>query len=183
MLRGGVLVLGALLALCWGEEGLHFPTYDGKDRVVELGEKNYRQLMKRHEVYCVQLRQSAEPGDRSAQRQNHMSEMVLELAAQVLEKKRIGFGILDPKKNPKIAKKLGCTEEGSLYAFKEDNVIEFDGELAADILVDFLLDLIEDPVEIINSHQELKALDRMEEETRVIGYFKSKDSECEYGGV
>ncbi|PIO30773.1 hypothetical protein AB205_0182490, partial [Aquarana catesbeiana] len=99
------------------------------------------------------------------------------LSAQVLEKKNIGFGILDPKSNAKIAKKLGTTEVGSLYAFKEDNVIEFDGELAADVLVDFLLDLIEDPVENINSRAELKALDRMEEETRVIGYFKNEDSE------
>lgn len=36
---------------------------------------------------------------------------------------------------------IGTTEVGSLYAFKEDHVIEFDGELAADILVDFLLDV------------------------------------------
>ncbi|KAM4689975.1 calsequestrin-2-like [Rhinophrynus dorsalis] len=106
-----------------------------------------------------------------------MTEMVLELTAQVLERKLIGFGLLDPKKNSKIAKKLGCTEEGSLYVYKEDNVIEFDGEMAADVLVDFLLDLIEDPVEIINSNTELKALDRMEEETRVIGFFKGENSE------
>ncbi|CAH2310533.1 calsequestrin-2 [Pelobates cultripes] len=72
---------------------------------------------------------------------------------------------------------LCCSEEGSLYIFKEDNVIEFDGQLAADVLVDFLLDLIENPVELINSNVELKALDRMEEETRVIGFFKSEDSE------
>lgn len=32
---------------------------------------------------------------------------VLQLSAQVLEKKDIGFGILDPKSNAKIAKKLG----------------------------------------------------------------------------
>ncbi|CAH2218607.1 calsequestrin-2 [Pelobates cultripes] len=103
--------------------------------------------------------------------------LYFQLAAQVLEKKRIGFGVLDSKKNFKIAKKLGCSEEGSLYIFKEDNVIEFDGQLAADVLVDFLLDLIENPVELINSNVELKALDRMEEETRVIGFFKSEDSE------
>ncbi|CAJ0946519.1 unnamed protein product, partial [Ranitomeya imitator] len=99
------------------------------------------------------------------------------LSAQVLEKKNVGFGLLDSRKNAKVAKKLGCTEEESLYVYKEDNVIEFDGELSADVLVDFLLDLIEDPVEIINDKAELKALDRMEEEIRVIGFFKNENSE------
>lgn len=30
---------------------------------------------------------------------------------------------------------------GSLYVFKDDRVIEFDGELSADTLVEFLLDV------------------------------------------
>ncbi|CAI9580242.1 unnamed protein product [Staurois parvus] len=172
-----LLVLGALLTLIGAEDGLHFPSYDGKDRVLELAERNYRPVMKKYDVFCLLIWESPAPGDRTAQRQTHLTEIVLELAAQVLEKKDIGFGILDPKNNAKIAKKLGTTEVGSLYVFKEDNVIEFDGELAADVLVDFLLDLIEDPVENINSRAELKALDRMEEETRVVGYFKNEDSQ------
>ncbi|KAE8620956.1 hypothetical protein XENTR_v10004627 [Xenopus tropicalis] len=172
-----LLILGALGPLGNTEEGLHFPTYDGKDRVLELGEKNYRQLMKKHEVFCVLLQTAPPPGDKGAQRRLHLTEMVLELTAQVLERKQIGFGLLDPKKNSKIAKKLGCSEEGSLYIFKEDNVIEFDGEMAADVIVDFLLDLMEDPVEVINSKAELKVLDHMEEEMKLIGYFKGEDSE------
>ncbi|XP_063301881.1 calsequestrin-2 [Pelobates fuscus] len=173
----GLFVFGVFVALCAAEEGLRFPSYDGRDRVLELSDGNYRQAMRRYDVFGVLLLPSPAPGDRTAQRQSHMAEMVLELAAQVLEKKQIGFGVLDSKKNVKIAKKLGCSEEGSLYIFKEDNVIEFDGQLAADVLVDFLLDLIENPVELIDSNVELKALDRMEEETRVIGFFKSEDSE------
>ncbi|KAM5127066.1 calsequestrin-2-like, partial [Mantella aurantiaca] len=172
-----LIVLGTLLALCGADEGLHFPSYDGKDRVQEIGERNYRQAMKKHDVFCLLVWESPAPGDRTAQRQTHLTEMVLELSAQVLEKKDVGFGILDPKNNAKIAKKLGTSEVGSLYVFKEDNVIEFDGEMAADVLVDFLLDLIEDPVEILNSLVELRSLDRMEEETRVIGYFKSHESQ------
>lgn len=30
---------------------------------------------------------------------------------------------------------------GSLYVFKDDRIIEFDGELSADTLVEFLLDV------------------------------------------
>lgn len=36
---------------------------------------------------------------------------------------------------------LGLDEEGSIYVFKNERVIEFDGELSADILVEFLLDV------------------------------------------
>lgn len=36
---------------------------------------------------------------------------------------------------------LGLEEVGSLYVFKDDRVIEFDGELSADTLVEFLLDV------------------------------------------
>ncbi len=35
----------------------------------------------------------------------------------------------------------GLHEEGSVYVFKEDRVIEFDGLLAANTLVEFLLDV------------------------------------------
>lgn len=35
----------------------------------------------------------------------------------------------------------GLLEEGSLYVFKDERLIEFDGELSADVLVEFLLDV------------------------------------------
>lgn len=35
----------------------------------------------------------------------------------------------------------GFNEEGSLYVLKGDRTIEFDGEFAADVLVEFLLDV------------------------------------------
>ena len=36
---------------------------------------------------------------------------------------------------------VGFNEEGSLYILKGDRTIEFDGEFAADVLVEFLLDV------------------------------------------
>lgn len=36
---------------------------------------------------------------------------------------------------------IGLEEEGSVYVFKDERVIEFDGELSADTLVEFLLDV------------------------------------------
>lgn len=36
---------------------------------------------------------------------------------------------------------LGLQEEGSVYVFRADRVIEYDGLLSADTLVEFLLDV------------------------------------------
>uniref|UniRef100_A0A4X2KPN1 Calsequestrin n=1 Tax=Vombatus ursinus TaxID=29139 RepID=A0A4X2KPN1_VOMUR len=165
-----------LLPFCRAEEGLNFPTYDGKDRVVNLNEKNYKQILKKYDLLCLFYHEPVS-SDKVSQKQFQMKEIVLELAAQVLEHKAIGFALVDSKKEAKLAKKLGFDEEGSLYILKGDRTIEFDGELAADVLVEFLLDLIEDPVEIINSKLEVQAFERIDDYIKLIGYFKSEDSE------
>ena len=43
----------------------------------------------------------------------------------------------------------GLTEEDRIYVFKGDEVIEYDGEFSADTLVESLLDVLVDPVELI----------------------------------
>ncbi|KAF7664161.1 hypothetical protein LDENG_00187220 [Lucifuga dentata] len=168
------LCLG-LIFLCSAEEGLEFPNFDGKDRVLDINERNYKKALKRYDLLCLFYH---EPllANKGLQKRFQMTELVLELTAQVLENKDIGFGMVDCQKDAKIAKKLGLEEVGSLYVFKDDRVIEFDGELSADTLVEFLLDVLEDPVEIINNAMELRAFERMEEDIRLIGYFKGEDS-------
>lgn len=42
------------------------------------------------------------------------------------------------------------------------------------------LQLLDDPVEIIDNALELQAFDRMEEDIRVIGYFKNPKSERKF---
>lgn len=42
------------------------------------------------------------------------------------------------------------------------------------------LQLLEEPVEVIGNALELRAFDRMEEDIRLVGYFKNEDSEREY---
>ncbi|XP_076004917.1 calsequestrin-2-like [Genypterus blacodes] len=164
-----------LIFLCIAEEGLEFPNFDGKDRVLDVNERNYKKALKRYDLLCLFYH---EPllANKGLQKRFQMTELVLELTAQVLENKDIGFGMVDSQKDAKVAKKLGLEEVGSLYVFKDDRVIEFDGELSADTLVEFLLDVLEDPVEIINSAMELRAFERMEEDIRLIGYFKGEDS-------
>uniref|UniRef100_A0A674EXP6 Calsequestrin n=1 Tax=Salmo trutta TaxID=8032 RepID=A0A674EXP6_SALTR len=162
-------------SLCSAEQGLEFPSFDGKDRVLHINERNYKKALKRFDMLCL-LYHEPQPAHKGRQKQLQMTELVLELTAQVLEDKDIGFGMVDSQKDAKVAKKLGLEEEGSLYIFKDDRVIEFDGELSADTLVEFLLDVLEDPVELISNPMELRAFERMEEDIRLIGYFKGEDS-------
>ncbi|XP_003440974.1 calsequestrin-2 [Oreochromis niloticus] len=164
-----------LVFLCSAEEGLEFPNFDGKDRVMDINERNYKKALKRYDLLCLFYHEPL-PANKGLQKRFQMTELVLELTAQVLENKDIGFGMVDSQKDVKVARKLGLEEVGSLYVFKDDRVIEFDGELSADTLVEFLLDVLEDPVEMINNAMEVRAFERMEEDIRLIGYFKGEDS-------
>ncbi|KAF5903099.1 calsequestrin-2-like, partial [Clarias magur] len=170
------LVCLSLAAFAWAKKGLEFPRYDGKDRVLDIDEKNYRRALKKYDMLCL-LYHEPVPNNKELQKQFQMTELVLEVAAQVLQEKDIGFGMVDSEKDAKVAKKLGLHEEGSVYVFKAERVIEYDGLLSADILVEFLLDLLDDPVEIIDNALELQAFDRLEEDIRVIGYFKTLEAE------
>uniref|UniRef100_A0A674MFJ2 Calsequestrin n=1 Tax=Takifugu rubripes TaxID=31033 RepID=A0A674MFJ2_TAKRU len=171
-----VLSCLSLAPLSPAEKGLEFPQYDGKDRVVDINDKNYKKALKKHSMMCL-FYHGPIPDSKELQKQHQMTEMVLELAAQVMEEKDIGFGMVDSQKDSKVAKKLGLQEEGSTYVFKEDRVVEFDGLLSANTLVEFLLDLLKEPVEVIGNALELRAFDRMEEDIRLVGYFKNEDSE------
>uniref|UniRef100_UPI0037E7C495 calsequestrin-2-like n=1 Tax=Semicossyphus pulcher TaxID=241346 RepID=UPI0037E7C495 len=164
-----------LVFLCTAEEGLEFPNFDGKDRVLDINERNFKKALRRYDLLCLFYHEPL-PANKGLQKRFQMTELVLELTAQVLENKDIGFGMVDSQKDAKVAKKLGLEEVGSLYVFKDDRVIEFDGELSSDTLVEFLLDVLEDPVEMINNAMELRAFERMEEDIRLIGYFKGEDS-------
>uniref|UniRef100_A0A8C9WVH6 Calsequestrin n=1 Tax=Sander lucioperca TaxID=283035 RepID=A0A8C9WVH6_SANLU len=166
----------SLVPLAPAAKGLEFPQYDGKDRVLDINDRNYKKALKKHSMVCM-FYHGPIPDSKELQKRHQMTELVLELAAQVMEVKDIGFGMVDSHKDAKVAKKLGLEEEGSVYVFKADRVIEFDGLLSANVLVEFLLDLLEEPVEVIGNALELRAFDRMEEDIRLIGYFKSEDSE------
>ncbi|XDA70692.1 hypothetical protein R6Z07F_001071 [Ovis aries] len=171
-----LLVLGTPKSGVQGEEGLDFPEYDGVDRVVNVNAKNYKNVFKKYEVLALLYHEPPED-DKASQRQFEMEELILELAAQVLEDKGVGFGMVDSEKDAAVAKKLGLTEEDSVYVFKGDEVIEYDGEFSADTLVEFLLDVLEDPVELIEGERELQAFENIEDDNKLIGYFKNKDSE------
>nr|XP_020653987.1 calsequestrin-1 [Pogona vitticeps] len=159
-----------------GEEGLDFPEYDGIDRVIDVNSKNYKAVLKKFEILAL-LYHEPVGEDKASQKQFELEELILELAAQVLEDKGVGFGLVDAEKDAAVAKKLGLTEEDSVYVFKGDEIIEYDGEFSADTLVEFLLDVMEDPVEFIEGDHELQAFENNEDEPKVIGYFKSEDSE------
>ncbi|XP_034042803.1 calsequestrin-2-like [Thalassophryne amazonica] len=169
----------SLLPLARAEKVLEFPQYDGKDRVIDISEKNYRKALRKHTMFCMFYHKPLSD-NKELQKQQQTTELVLELVAQVMEDKDVGFGMVDSRKDAKVAKILGLEEEGSIYVFKADRVIEFDGLFSANTLVEFLLDLLDEAVEVIGNARELKAFDKMEEEIRVVGYFKNENSEHYY---
>uniref|UniRef100_A0A8C4ZN00 Calsequestrin n=1 Tax=Gadus morhua TaxID=8049 RepID=A0A8C4ZN00_GADMO len=174
LLTVGVVVL-SLGATALGEMGLEVPEYDGHDRVHHLSAKNYKSVMKRYDVMVLYYHRNVD-GSRTATKQLQIEEL---LAAQVLEDLKdedIGFALLDAKKEKSVAKSLGLDEVESIYIFADDEIIEYDGELAADTLVEFLYDVIEDPVEIIDNERELKGFNNMDEVIKLAGYFKSEKS-------
>ncbi|XP_076846800.1 calsequestrin-1b isoform X2 [Brachyhypopomus gauderio] len=105
--------------------------------------------------------------------------LTYQLAAQVLDDyddEDIGFGLVDVKKGVAVAKKLGLEEVDSIYIFVDDEIIEYDGELAAETLVEFLYEVVKDPVEIIDNERELKGFFNLVEDIKLVGYFKNEDS-------
>ena len=60
-------------------------------------------------------------------------------------------------KDKKLASKLGVYEIESIYCYYRGHKIEFKGQRSTDILVEFILELDEHPVEDINSKVEVTA--------------------------
>uniref|UniRef100_A0AAR2KVF5 Calsequestrin n=1 Tax=Pygocentrus nattereri TaxID=42514 RepID=A0AAR2KVF5_PYGNA len=147
--------------LSWGQEGMVIPEYDGKDRVHYLNVKNYKSVMRKYDVMVVYYHEHV-GSSKVSQKQFEIEELALEVS---------GLGV--------FASLLltGLEEPDSIYIFIEDEVIEYDGELAADTLVEFIYDVIDDPVEIIDNANELKGFESLEEDMKLVGYFKNVRSE------
>lgn len=80
MERVHLFIVGVyLLSSCRAEEGLNFPTYDGKDRVVSLTEKNFKQVLKKYDVLCLYYHEAVS-SDKVAQKQFQLKEIVLEVS-------------------------------------------------------------------------------------------------------
>ncbi|KPP65406.1 hypothetical protein Z043_116185 [Scleropages formosus] len=159
-------------------EKREIPQYDGRDRVHDLNAKNFRSVMEKYDVMVIYYHQHVRDS-KAAEKQFEMEELALELAAQVLDDlddEDIGFGLIDEKTDSDVARNLGLDEVESIYIFYDNEIIEYDGELAADTLVEFLYDVIEDPVEIIYNERELKGFHNIEEDIKLVGYFKNEKS-------
>lgn len=60
------------------EEGLEFPSFDGKDRVLNVNERNYKKALKKYDMMCLLYHEPLR-SDKELQQQFHMREMVLEV--------------------------------------------------------------------------------------------------------
>lgn len=73
-----MLVCLSLSVLGWAKKGLEFPRYDGKDRVLDIDNKNYRKALKTHQMLCL-LYHAPAPTSKELQKQFQMTELVLEV--------------------------------------------------------------------------------------------------------
>lgn len=60
------------------EKGLEFPQYDGKDRVLDINDKNYKKALKKHNMVCL-FYHGPIPESKELQKQHQMTELVLEV--------------------------------------------------------------------------------------------------------
>lgn len=72
----------SLLSRSSTEGGLEFPSFDGKDRVLNINERNYKKALKKYDMLCL-LYHEPLPSDRELQQQFHMKEMVLEVRSKL----------------------------------------------------------------------------------------------------
>lgn len=72
------------------EEGLEFPNFDGKDRVLNINERNYKKALKKYDMLCL-LYHEPLSSDRELQQQFHMREMVLEVRSDGVMEKETGI--------------------------------------------------------------------------------------------
>lgn len=73
----------SLVPLCPAEKGLEFPQYDGKDRVLDINDKNYKKALKKHSMMCL-FYHGPIPDGKELQKQHQMTELVLEVKALIL---------------------------------------------------------------------------------------------------
>lgn len=80
-MKWGWVFIGVFISLgtlSWGEKGLEIPEYDGKDRVHDLGAKNYKSIMKKYDVMVIYYHKNVD-GNRSAMKQLQIEELALEV--------------------------------------------------------------------------------------------------------
>lgn len=73
-----VLSCLSLAPLSPAEKGLEFPQYDGKDRVIDINDKNYKKALNKHSMMCL-FYHGPIPDSKELQKQHQMTELVLEV--------------------------------------------------------------------------------------------------------
>lgn len=91
----------SLLPLRPAEKGLEFPQYDGKDRVLDINDKNYKKALRTNSMTCLYYHGPV-PDSKELQKQHQMTELVLEvkfLFQDHRQKQITGLHILSQENN------------------------------------------------------------------------------------
>ncbi|XP_035679175.1 calsequestrin-1-like isoform X7 [Branchiostoma floridae] len=158
------------------EDEFMFPSWDGDNRILNIGSKNFKKAVKDSEVLIVLF--SADFDEHSeGDTQEEVSEYALQVTCQVLEDRDVECGEIDLESDAKLAKQEGVDEHGTILVYKDDEVIEYLGHRAPEILISFVVDLFEDAhVDIIKGKSGKEDFDDDDDEVRVVGWFEDKNS-------
>lgn len=66
------------IVLCAAEEGLEFPNFDGRDRVLDINERSYKKALRRFDLLCLFYHEPV-PANKGLQKRFQMTELVLEV--------------------------------------------------------------------------------------------------------
>ena len=168
-----IVALSAIFS--YAEMGLEFPVHDGKTRLINLSKKNFDRFIKKSDILVVYFTMPIDESDEKGIRHWDLTKQMLELSSQITEREGINFGIVDLQQDKKLAQKLSVYEIGAIYCYHHGHVVEYDGQRSADVLIEFLLELDELPIEIIDSKVEVASFKR-QDLAKVIGYFESTQS-------
>lgn len=81
-----------LVSLCNAEEGLEFPNFDGKDRVLDISERNYKKALRRYDLLCLFYHEPL-PASKGLQKRFQMTELVLEVRKRVFRGRKKEEGL------------------------------------------------------------------------------------------
>ncbi|CBY13690.1 unnamed protein product, partial [Oikopleura dioica] len=140
-----------------------------------LSKKNFDRFTKKYEILVVYFYSPPRKSNSAEETNWLLTERMLELSAQIVEREGVGIGVVDLSKDKKLAKKLQIFEIGAIWCFHRGHEVEFNGQRSADVLVEFLLELDEYPVEDINNKKELESFLR-DDSSKVVSFIDTKKS-------
>lgn len=149
--------------------------YDGVDRSDVITEKLFNKTVFAEGAKSVVFFSDVEADDPELDQY----ECFLQLSAQVMEKRGYKFYTVNTTKEVKLAKQEDVEDdEDTIHVYQGGYQIEYFGIRDPSTFVEWLMDVPDEPLTILNTKEDKRDFDEMDDETtRVIGWFEPGSKE------